>query len=116
MCVCISILCTPLVEFKLGEIVSLKSGSMKMVVELIEGDRISTVWCNGGLILRDKFSNILLKKWDRPDEEYDKSKDKKFSQAGKEKKGFNSRNRSDKERVRTGWDGKAREKKFFRKG
>ncbi len=102
-----------MVEYKVGDIVSLRSGSMKMSIELIEDDQISTVWCNEGVILRDKFLATILKKWEQTEEERDKSKETKGFRFNKEKS--NSRSRSEKDRVRTGWDGKIREKKFFRK-
>ena len=39
-------------EFKIGDIVVLTAGSMRMAVEGIKKDKVSTVWCNEGSIVR----------------------------------------------------------------
>ena len=46
-------------KFNIGDLVVLKSGSMRMCVEdLGEEDAVHTVWCNEGVIGRDV--NIVL--------------------------------------------------------
>ena len=48
-------------SFSVGDLVILKSGSMRMVVETITEDgEIATVWCNDGVIGRDVFAPVLL--------------------------------------------------------
>ena len=51
-------------KFEIGDLVVLKSGSMRMGVEAVDGDNISTVWCNEGVIGRDTFNIVLLNKWE----------------------------------------------------
>ena len=40
-------------DYKIGEIVALTAGSMRMAVESVDGDTVSTVWCHEGQIGRD---------------------------------------------------------------
>ena len=87
---------------------------MRMAVELVEEDKISTVWCNEGVIGRDKFSSTLLKKWEHREEEKNKNTKAKTMRSN-DRNDFNSTTRAGKPRGNTGWDGKVREKKFFRK-
>ena len=100
-------------EFKVGDIVVLTAGSMKMAVEFVENDVISTVWCNEGVIGRDNFSPVLLKKWEHREEEKNKFAKAKVGRPTDNNDSKNSR--SGKSRGNTGWDGKVREKKYFRK-
>ena len=52
-------------KFNIGDLVVLKSGSMRMCVEDIGEDEIvHTVWCNEGAIGRDRFDAALLNKWE----------------------------------------------------
>ena len=104
-----------LAEFKVGDIVVLSAGSMRMAVELVEEDNISTVWCNEGVIGRDKFSSVLLKKWEHREEEKNKAASKTKATRTNDRNDFTSSARTGKTRGNTGWDGKVREKKFFRK-
>lgn len=91
-------------DFKVGEIVALTAGSMRMGVEIVDGDNVSTVWCNEGVIGRDTFNKVMLKKWE--------------NREGGDRGGrpsFRGGDRDDKPKGKPGWDGKPREKKFFRK-
>jgi hypothetical protein len=85
--------------FKIGDVVALTAGSMRMAVEAIDGDNVSTVWCHEGLIGRDTFAAVLLKKWENREGGGDRG-GKRFD---------------DKPKGKPGWDGKPREKKYFRK-
>jgi len=138
-------------EFNIGDLVVLKSGSMRMCVEGVEGDVISTVWCNEGIIGRDNFNISLLNKWefredsgprggdrgprgggDRGDrgghrsgggKPYGGDRDgggKRFG--GRDDRGGKRhdddggrRHDDDRPPRKTGWDGKPRDKKFYRK-
>ena len=50
--------------FKPGDLAALISGSPRMAVEAVDGDAVSLVWCNEGIIYRDTFDFVLLKKWE----------------------------------------------------
>ncbi len=123
-------------KFEIGDLVVLKSGSMRMGVEAVDGDEISTVWCNEGVIGRDTFNVVLLNKWEvREDggnrggprgggdrqsgggKPYGGDREgggKRFG--GGERGGQGGgRDRDDRPPKKTGWDGKPREKKFYRK-
>ena len=108
--------------YKMGDLVVLVSGSMRMAVEGVDGENIAVVWCNEGEIGRDVFNVRLLKKWemredsgDRPKRPY---KPRDDADGDRPKRPYKPREESDgppKPRAKTGWDGKPREKKFFRK-
>ncbi|MGB0410838.1 MAG: hypothetical protein ACPGFA_04560 [Pikeienuella sp.] len=116
-------------NYELGDIVVLISGSMRMAVEAADGDNIACVWCNEGEIGRDNFNAKLLKKWEyREDtrgggdrggkppyrgggDRDDRGPRKPYGDRGNDRGG----DRDDKPRGKTGWDGKPREKKYFRK-
>jgi len=125
-------------KFDIGDLVVLKSGSMRMCVEGVEDDAISCVWCNEGVIGRDTFAGRLLNKWEvredsgprerkpytprgdrdgdeRPRKSYDRDRDG----GDRPKKPYTPRGErsGDDERParKTGWDGKPREKKYYRK-
>ncbi len=144
--------------FSVGDLVILKSGSMRMVVEAVdEGGVVETVWCNDGVIGRDRFASVLLNKaeerGERPqhggfrghrDDRGDRDdrgprgghrddragRDDRGPRGGRDDRwagrddrghggqgghgGHNGHDRDDRPR-RTGWDGKPREKKYFRK-
>ncbi|HUF85878.1 MAG TPA: hypothetical protein VMM59_00735 [Thermohalobaculum sp.] len=97
-------------KFSIGDLVVLKSGSMRMVVEELAEAGVACVWCHEGVIGRDSFDERLLNKWEYREEERAASRDgpRKPPRAAAER-GADERPR------RTGWDGKPREKKYFRK-
>ena len=111
-------------NYELGDIVVLISGSMRMAVEAADGDNIACVWCNEGEIGRDNFNAKLLKKWEYREDT--RGGDRGGDRGGKPPyRGGGDRDdrgprkpygdRDDKPRGKTGWDGKPREKKYFRK-
>lgn len=127
-------------KFNIGDLVVLKSGSMRMCVEDIVGDDgVHTVWCNEGIIGRDVFSPALLNKWEYREDSGPRSSDRGGPRGpskpyggdrdggGKPFRGGDrgdrpergdrgSRDRdSDGPPRKSGWDGKPREKKFYRK-
>lgn len=114
-------------QYALGDIVVLISGSMRMAVEATDGDMIACVWCNEGEIGRDNFHAKLLKKWeyrenDRGGDRDDKRGGGKPYGGGRDGGGRPyGRDRDEREgddrkpRGKPGWDGKPREKKYFRK-
>ena len=85
-----------------------------MAVEAISKEKISTVWCNEGVIGRDSFSPVLLKKWEHREEDKSKSS-RSAGSRGLDKKTTRDTGRNEKIKGKIGWDGKSREKKFFRK-
>ena len=130
-------------DYKLGDIVALTAGSPRMAVEQVEGDTVSTVWCNEGTIHRDTFNTLLIKKW-----EVREGGDRGGYKGGGDRGGYKGGDRGgdrggykgggkpyggDREgggkrfddrgdrgdrgapKGKPGWDGKPREKKFFRK-
>lgn len=128
-------------EFKEGDVVVLKSGSMRMCVEGIADDgKIQTVWCNEGVIGRDMFAPVLLNAWEfREDSGHRGGGDRGGPRGGDrggprggggkpyggDREGGGKRyggrddrgdrgDRDDRPR-KTGWDGKPRDKKFYRK-
>lgn len=107
--------------FEIGDLVVLNSGSMRMAVESVEEGRVACVWCHEGQIGRDTFSTRLLKKWEHREDEAraprgDRDGGPKPYRGDREGGGkpFRPSDREDRPR-KTGWDGKPREKKFFRK-
>jgi uncharacterized protein YodC (DUF2158 family) len=50
--------------FTPGDVVVLKSGSMRMLVEGVEGERVSVVWANDGGIGRETLPAFALNKWE----------------------------------------------------
>lgn len=100
---------------------------MRMAVEGHDGDRIACAWCHEGKIGRDTFAPKLLKKWehredDRPARSEGAAKPFRGDREGGGKPYAGGRDgskpyaaRDDKPRGKPGWDGKPREKKFFRK-
>ncbi|SOH92635.1 hypothetical protein SAMN06273572_101483 [Monaibacterium marinum] len=121
-------------DFQIGDIVVLTAGSMRMAVESTDGDTASTVWCNEGVIGRDTFATVLLKKWEQREDTrgggFNKGGDRGGFNKGGDRGGFNKGgdrggykggdrdrggDRDDKPRGKPGWDGKPRENKFFRK-
>lgn len=121
-------------DFKLGDIVALTAGSPRMAIEQVEGDMISTVWCNEGTIHRDTFNAVLVKKWEVR-EGGPRGGDRGGYKGGGDRDGggykgggkpyggdregggkrFDDRGDRGAPKGKPGWDGKPREKKFFRK-
>ncbi len=82
-----------------------------MAVEETDGNMVSCVWCHEGKIGRDRFAAALLKKWEhRETDRADKGRPH-----NKGERDGNARRFDDKPRGKPGWDGKPREKKYFRK-
>lgn len=121
-------------KYEIGQLVVLTSGSMRMAVEAEEEGRVSCVWCHEGRIGRDTFDARLLKRWEfreedarpqggaRPARGGDRGGDRDGGprpyRGGGDRDGKPYRaaeGRDDKPRGKPGWDGKPREKKFFRK-
>jgi uncharacterized protein YodC (DUF2158 family) len=110
-------------DYKLGDIVALTAGSPRMAVESVEGDMVSTVWCNEGVIHRDSFNAALIKKWEiREGGGHKGGGDRGGYKGGKpyggDRDGGGRRFGGDDRgapKGKPGWDGKPREKKFFRK-
>ncbi len=105
------------VELKIGDLVVLTSGSMRMAVEGVEDAQVTCVWCHEGRIGRDAFDSRLLKKWEFREED---SKPRAKPYGGDREGGGKPYNRGagdreERPRGKPGWDGKPREKKFFRK-
>jgi hypothetical protein len=106
-------------ELQIGDIVVLTAGSMRMAVEAIDGDTVSVVWCHEGAIGRDAFNAVLLKKWEHREGDAGggagKGKPYRGDREGGGAKRFDDKRFDDKPKPKTGWDGKPREKKYFRK-
>jgi len=97
-------------NYSLGDIVVLTAGSMRMAVETVDGDQVSCVWCQEGIIGRDTFNTALLKKWEQREDDRG-GRGRPFSG---DRDGGGKRF-DDKPKGKPGWDGKPREKKYFRK-
>ena len=123
-------------SYEIGDLVVLISGSMRMAVEAVDDNNIACVWCNEGEIGRDNFDARLLKKWEYREDSRDDRRGGRDDHRGGGKPHRGDRegggkpyrgdrddrggrdNRGgdrDKPKGKTGWDGKPREKKFFRK-
>jgi hypothetical protein len=105
-------------SYEIGDLVVLTAGSMRMAVEGVEGEQIACVWCHEGEIGRDAFDARLLKKWEVRE---DDDRPRRSAGSGKPYRGDrDGGGRSfdkpyDKPKGKPGWDGKPREKKYFRK-
>ena len=108
-------------KFEIGDLVVLTSGSMRMAVEATDGAQVACVWCHEGEIGRDAFDARLLKKWEHREDEGKPARAPTAKPFRGEREGGGkpfraARGEEREERPRkTGWDGKPREKKFFRK-
>lgn len=114
-------------SFNTGDLVVLTCGSMRMAVEAVDGDNVACVWCHEGEIGRDSFNTKLLKKFEfREDgglrggdrggfKGGDRGGDRGGYKGGGDRGGFKTGDDDRKPRGKTGWDGKPREKKHFRK-
>jgi len=120
---------------QIGDLVVLTAGSMRMAVESVDGDDVACVWCHEGKIGRDTFNARLLKKWEHREEDHRPARSeggtgakplrgdrerggKPYAARADGPRGDAPRSdgpRDDKPRGKPGWDGKPREKKFFRK-
>ena len=98
-------------DYKIGDIVVLTAGSMRMAVETIDGEAVSCVWCNEGQIGRDTFNQLLLKKWEHREDDRSRPGARPF----KGDRDGGGQRFDDKPKGKPGWDGKPREKKYFRK-
>ncbi len=106
-------------KLEIGDLVVLTSGSMRMAVEGVDGEQVACVWCHEGEIGRDAFDAKLLKKWehreeDRPARAEGGAKPYRGDREGGGKP-FRPADREERPRGKPGWDGKPRERKFFRK-
>lgn len=106
-------------NFQVGDLVVLMSGSMRMAVEEVGDGRVSVVWCHEGAIGRDAFDPRLLKKWEHREED---ARPARAEGGGRPHRGEREGGgkpyrgeRDDKPRGKTGWDGKPRQKSYFRK-
>ncbi|MCP5088285.1 MAG: hypothetical protein GY952_15955 [Rhodobacteraceae bacterium] len=99
---------------KTGDLATLISGSPRMAVETVDGDQVSLVWCNEGMIHRDTFTSALLKKWEVREGDDDRGRRPyKGDREGGGKRFDGPRDGGPK--GKTGWHGKPREKTHFRK-
>jgi uncharacterized protein YodC (DUF2158 family) len=51
-------------DITVGDVVVLKSGSMRMIVTAVEGDEVSVLWANEGAIGRETLPAFALNKWE----------------------------------------------------
>jgi uncharacterized protein YodC (DUF2158 family) len=114
-------------KFNIGDLVVLKSGSPRMCVEECTDESVSTVWCNDGVIGRDTFNTALISKWEYREESRgggdrggkphgrDREGGKPPYRGGGDKDRGGERGGDDRPPRKTGWDGKPRDKKYFRK-
>jgi uncharacterized protein YodC (DUF2158 family) len=123
-------------DFQTGDMVVLISGSMRMTVEEVDGGLVKVVWCHEGRIGRDAFEAKLLNKWEmREDKGHsgrpqgdrkpwgdkgdrgDRGGPKPWQGKGDrdERRDDRRDDRRDGPPRKTGWDGKPRDKKYFRK-
>jgi uncharacterized protein YodC (DUF2158 family) len=115
-------------KFEIGDLVVLTAGSMRMAVEAVEGERVHCVWAHEGKVGRDSFPPALLKRWETREHEPRPARGNDFRAGGDDREGprgpkpfakpFAGPASPGVRKPRpkpTGWDGKPREKKFFRK-
>jgi uncharacterized protein YodC (DUF2158 family) len=116
-------------KFNIGDLVVLKSGSPRMCVEESTDETVSCVWCNDGVIGRDTFNLALMNKWEYREESRggdrghgggkphgrDRDGGKPPYRGGGDKDRGGERGGDDRPPRKTGWDGKPRDKKYFRK-
>jgi len=98
-------------NYAIGDLVVLAAGSMRMAVEAIDGDMVSCLWCHEGKIGRDTFNAVMIKRWEhREDDRGGKGRPPFKGDRDGGPKRFDDRPKG-----KPGWDGKPREKKYFRK-
>lgn len=102
-----------MVDYAVGDLVVLTAGSMRMAIETVEGDTVSCLWCHEGKIGRDTFNKTLVKKWEHRED--DRGGRPKPFRGDRDRDGGGGKHFDDKPRGKPGWDGKPREKKYFRK-
>jgi hypothetical protein len=117
-------------KFEIGDLVVLTAGSMRMAVEAVDGEQVACVWCHEGEIGRDSFNAKLLKKWEVREDDHRPARAegggkpyrgdreggaKPYQRRTPERDAERGGARDEKPRGKPGWDGKPREKKFFRK-
>ena len=112
-------------KFNIGDLVVLKSGSMRMCVEECTDEAVSTIWCNEGVIGRDTFNPALINKWEYREDSRgagDRGHGGGAKPHGRDREGGSKppyrgdRDKGGDDRPRkTGCDGKPRDKKYFRK-
>ena len=122
-------------KFNVGDLVVLKSGSMRMCVEECTDDSVSTIWCNEGVIGRDTFNPALINKWEVREDDRGGPRGAKppYRGGGGDRDGGKppyrgggdrahggdrggDRGGDDRPPRKTGMDGKPRDKKYFRNG
>ena len=127
-------------NYEIGDLVVLKSGSMRMCVEGQDEGGVRVVWCHEGVIGRDVFAPALLNKWEFREESGHRGGDRgdrgpRHAGGGKpwggDREGGGKRYGGDRDRDgggrggrdrdhddrpprKTGWDGKPRDKKYYR--
>lgn len=121
-------------DFEQGDVVVLKSGSMRMIVEGVEDDAVRVLWANEGQIGRETLPAFALNKWedrgpsdrsgprksfgDKPERKPYRSRD---DDDRGERKPYERRDRDEGDRparpprAPRGMDGKPRQKTFYRK-
>lgn len=97
-------------DFEIGDIVVLSAGSMRMAVESVDDGVVHTVWCHEGTIGRDTFPAALLRKWEHREDDRGGPRGKPGGDRPPRGKDGDRPPRG-----KPGWDGKPREKKYFRK-
>ncbi len=114
-------------EFQPGDVVVLKSGSMRMLVESVEGESVGVLWANDGGIGRDTVPAFALKEWeDRGPRDHGDRPGGGRSFGGPREGGgkpfapkgdrpFPAKGGPGGPRPKTGMDGKTRPKNFYRK-
>ena len=112
-------------DFEPGDLVVLKSGSMRMLVESIDGDAVSVLWANDGGIGRDTVPAFALNKWEyreprepRPEGERKPRQEGGGKPYGGERKGGGKPYGAKDDRPpkpKAGMDGKPRQKTYYRK-
>jgi uncharacterized protein YodC (DUF2158 family) len=112
-------------RFDIGDLVVLTAGSMRMAVERVEDDRVHCVWVHEGRVGRDSFPSVLLKKWEFRDAEPRQREEEARTGEMAERRGPRqtvakpfggpASPGAQKRPKQTGWDGKPRDRKFFRK-
>lgn len=110
-------------EFSPGDVVVLKSGSMRMLVERVDGDGVAVVWANDGGIGRDTLPAFALNRWedrgpprdDRPARPPRAPRGDGDSKPYGDKRGAGPRKPSGDRPARTGMDGRPKAKTFYRK-
>ncbi|MEM9009935.1 MAG: hypothetical protein AAGE18_01820 [Pseudomonadota bacterium] len=106
-------------DFQVGDLVVLTCGSMRMAVEGVDEAGVACLWCHEGVIGRDRFDARLLRKWEHREPDGDDRRPKGGKSFGGDRAGggrkYAGNTDKPKPKPKTGWDGKPREKTYFRK-